>query len=179
MTQPPPPHDPYQGQVRPVQPPQFGPQFGQQFPGFPGQMRGVDQHTTSLVRPGVVVAAFAFWLLAALSWPLGTVVRALAEGDALAGFGPVMTLFGTSCLAVGGVWGAVAFLKGGYQARLGLCGGALVTGFLSVGMLVLAVRDGAEPLSWVVIALRLVLPATAAVLSFLPGTRAYFAGNLG
>ncbi|MBP2339515.1 hypothetical protein JOF41_005693 [Saccharothrix coeruleofusca] len=179
MTQPPPPHDPYQGQVRPVQPQQFDQRFGGQFPGFPGQMRGVDQYTTSVPRPGAVVAAFALWLLAALSWPLGTVVRALAEGDALTGFGPVMTLFGTSCLAVGGVWGAVAFLRGGYQARLGLCGGALVTGFLTVGAVVLAARDGAEPLSWVVIVLRLVLPAVAAVLSFLPGTRAYFAGNLG
>ncbi|WP_158845185.1 hypothetical protein [Saccharothrix deserti] len=170
------PFDPYGQSMRPVNYPQAGPQ-----PPYPGQMRNIDQLTTALVRPGAVVVAFVFWLLAALSWPLGTVVRTLVEDDvAIAGIGPVMTLFATGCLGVAGVWGAVLFLGGNYQARLGLCGGWMVIGVLALAAAIVAARDGdTEPVSWVVILLRLALPVVAAVFSFLPGTRHYFAGNMG
>ena len=193
MTQP--PFDPYGQPVQPVhypqagQPPQqqyphqYPPQYPHQYPPggpqFPGAMRGVDQITTARVRPGAIVAAVVCWLLAALSWPVGTVVRTLAEDGSLAGFGPVMTLFATGCVGVAGVWGAVALLGGSYHARLALCGVAMVLGVLGIAAAIIASRDDAEVLSWVVILLRLVLPAVAAVFSFLPGTRYYFAGNLG
>ncbi|WP_433266059.1 hypothetical protein ACQPZF_39775 [Actinosynnema sp. CS-041913] len=175
MTQP--PFDPFEHPMRPVNLPQPGPQ---QPVGFPGAMRGVDQHTTAFVRPGVVFAAFVCWLLAALMWPVGTVIRVLAEDGAFASFGAVMTLFATGCLAVGGVWGAIAFLGGSYYARIALCGGYLVVGILAVAAAIVASRDAdTEPASWAVIVLRLALPAVAAVLSFLAGARSYFAGNLG
>lgn len=186
MTQPPsepPPFDPYRQSMQPVDYPQAGPRppYPSPYPGqphYPGQMRNVDQYTTALVRPGAVSVAFVLWLLSALSWPVGTVVRTLAEDGSFAGFGPVMTLFATGCLGIAGVWGAVAFLGGSYHARLGLCGGSMVIGVLGLAAAIVAARDGAaEPLSWVVIVLRLVLPAGAAVFSFLPGTRYYFAGN--
>ncbi len=173
MTQP--PFDPFNQPMRPVNLPQSGPQ---QPIGFPGQMRGIDQSTTSVPRPGVVTVAFVVWLVAALAWPVGTVVRVVAEDRGYFGFGAVMTLFATGCLAVGGVWGAVAFLKGSYYARIALVGGYLVLGILAVAAAVVASRGGVAPASWVVIVLRLVLPAVAGVLSFLPGTRGYFAGNL-
>ncbi|MEV0676576.1 hypothetical protein AB0I60_08630 [Actinosynnema sp. NPDC050436] len=178
MTQP--PFDPFDQPMRPVHLPQPGPARPPHPTGFPGQMRGIDQHTTAVPRPGAVFAAFAVWLLAALAWPVGTVVRELAEQGAFAGFGAVMTLFATGCLAVGGVWGAVAFLNGSYYARIALCGGHLVLGILAVAAAVVAARSGdVGAASWAVIVLRLVLPAAAAVLSFLPGTKHYFAGNLG
>ncbi|MBW4715853.1 hypothetical protein [Saccharothrix obliqua] len=174
MTQP--PFDPYENPVHPVHLPQAGPA---QPVGFPGHMRGVDQRTTVVTRPNVVFAAFVVWLFAALAWPVGTVVRTVVEIGAFGGFGPVMTLFATGCLAVGGVWGAIAFLGGSYYARIALCGGHLVIGVLAVAAAVVAARDGDVAAgSWVVIALRLALPVVAAVLSFLPGTRGYFAGNL-
>ncbi|MDQ2582688.1 hypothetical protein [Saccharothrix yanglingensis] len=172
MTQP--PFDPYGTPMRPVNQPQAGP-----LPGYPGQMRGVDQFTTALVRPGAVLVAFVFWVLASLSWPVGTVVRFTAEEGGLVSTGSVLTLFGTGCLAIGGVLGSVAFVRGGYHARLALCGGAFVIGILAVAAVVVAAREGLEPASWVVVVLRLLLPAVAAVFSFLPGTRHYFAGNLG
>lgn len=184
MTQP--PFDPYGTPMRPVNYPHANPR--QQPPhhqppphplGFPGQMREVDQSSAAVVRPGAIVVAFAFWLLAALSWPLGTIAQALAGPGALAGFGPVMTLFATTCAALGGLWGAIALLRGSYQARLVLCGGALVLGVLALAAAIVAARDGAEPITWVVIALRLALPAVAAVFSFRPGARHYFAGNPG
>ncbi|CCH35293.1 proline-rich domain-containing protein [Actinosynnema sp. NPDC047251] len=190
MTQP--PFDPFDQPMRPVHLPQAGPPqgspygppqgspYGPQPLGFPGQMRGIDQQTSAVARPGAVVAAFVLWLLAALIWPVGTVVRELAEQGGFVGFGAVMTLFATGCLAVGGVWGAVAFLGGSYYARIALCGGYLVLGILAVAAAVVASRSGGtEAASWAVIVLRLVLPAAAGVLSFLPGTRHYFAGNLG
>ncbi|GAB2995813.1 hypothetical protein [Saccharothrix stipae] len=173
MTQPPNgPFDPYGQSMRPVDYPQAGPQ--PHVP-FPGGMRNVDQHTAAVYRPGAVVASFVLWVLASLSWPVGSVVRTLAEGGAIAGFGPVMALFTGVCLAVAGVWGAVMLLNGSYHARLGLCGGSLVIGILALAAAIIASRDGdTEALSWVVIVLRLVLPAAAAVASFLPGTRQYF-----
>ncbi|GAA1280278.1 hypothetical protein [Saccharothrix xinjiangensis] len=179
-----PPFDPYGTPVRPVDHPhqQPYPPHRQQplHPlGFPGRMREVDQSAVAVVRPGAVVVAFAFWLLAALSWPLGTIAQALAGPGSLAGFGPVMTLFATTCAALGGLWGAIALLRGSYQARLVLCGGALVLGVLALAAALVAARDDAGPVTWVVIALRLVLPAVAAVFSFLPGVRHHFAGNLG
>ncbi|RKT57895.1 hypothetical protein [Saccharothrix australiensis] len=171
------PFDPFEQPLRPVDLPRPG---ARQPVGYPGGMRGVDQRTTAFKRPGAVFAAFVCWLLAALAWPLGTVVRALAEDGSLGTFGGVMTLFGTGCLAVGGVCGAIAFLGGDHTARIALCGGHLVVGILAVAAVVLAARDGtAEPASWAVIVLRLVLPAAAAVLSFLPGTRHHFAGSPG
>lgn len=171
------PFDPFDQPMRPVHLPQSGPR---QPTGHPGQMRGIDQRTTALTRPGAVVAAFAVWLLAALAWPVGTVVREFAEHGRFAGFGAGMTLFATGCLAIGGVWGAVAFLRGSYYARIALCGGSLVLGFLAVAEALVASRSvGTGAASWAVIVLRLVLPAVAAVLGFLPGTRHHFAGNLG
>lgn len=184
------PFDQYGQSMRPVDYPQAGPQpsgrFPGQFPGqhypgpqFPGQMRNVDQFTTALVRPPVVVVAFVLWLLAALSWPVGTVLRTLAE-DGFDGFGTIMTLFFTGCLGIGGVLGAVAFVGGSYHARLALVGGSMVIGVLALAAAIVAARDGGtETVAWVVIVSRLVLPAAAAVCSFLPGTRQFFAGNLG
>ncbi|MGM1062563.1 hypothetical protein [Saccharothrix sp. Mg75] len=172
MTQP--PFDPYGTPMRPVHQPQAGP-----LPGYPGQMRGVDQRTTALVRPPVVLAAFVLWVFASLSWPVGTVVRFVAEDGGLVGAGAVLTLFGTGCLALGGVLGAVAFLRGSYHARLALCGSALVIGVLAVAAVLVGARDGLEPASWVVVVLRLVLLVAASAVSFLPGTRYFFAGNLG
>ncbi|MFI9007094.1 hypothetical protein ACIGNX_07690 [Actinosynnema sp. NPDC053489] len=181
MTQP--PFDPYGQPLRRVDhPPATGPHPHQPpFPGpFPGPMRDVDQRTTAVVRPSAVTASFVLWVLVALSWPVGSVVRTLAEDGALVGFGPIMSLFTATCLAVGGVWGAVLLLGGSYHARLALCGGALVVGVLALAAAVVASRDGGtEPVSWVVIALRLALPAAASVSAFLPGTRWYFAGNAG
>ncbi|MFC6089345.1 hypothetical protein [Saccharothrix lopnurensis] len=188
-----PPFDPYGTPLRPVNHPRQQPypqqphqQPYQQPPhqpphpfGFPGRMREVDQSSTAVLRPAPVAVAFALWLLAALSWPLGTIAQALAGPGSLAGFGPVMTLFLTTCVALAGLWGAVALLRGSYHARLGLCGGALVLGVLALAAAVVAARGDAEPVPWVVSALRLALPAAAAVFSFLPGTRHYFAGNLG
>jgi hypothetical protein len=177
MTQP--PFDPYGQPMRPVEYPQAGPQPQYQSP-YPGQMRNVDQHTTAMVRPAVVVVSFVLWILTALSWPVGSVVRTLAEDGALAGFGPIMALFAGTCLAIATVWGAVLLLGGNYHARLGLCGGSLVLGVLVLAAGIIAARDGdTGALSWVVIVLRLALPAAASVFSFLPGTRHYFAGNLG
>ncbi|WP_367134607.1 hypothetical protein [Saccharothrix sp. HUAS TT1] len=143
-------------------------------------MRNVDQFTTALVRPTTVVVSFALWVLAALSWPVGTLVRSLAEGDPLIGFGTIMALFAGTCLAIGGTWAAFLLLGGSYHARLGLCGGSLVIGVLALAAAIVAARDGdTEPLSWVVIVLRLALPAAATVACFLPGTRQFFSGNHG
>ncbi|ONI82475.1 hypothetical protein ALI22I_41125 [Saccharothrix sp. ALI-22-I] len=190
------PFDPYRESMRPVDYPQAGPQPPypnpqSPYPGpqsyqspqspYPGQMRNIDQFTTALVRPRVVVVSFVFWVLAALSWPVGTVVRTLAEDDgSFAGFGPIMTLFATGCIGVAGVWGAVLLIGGSYQARIGLVGVSLVIGVLALAAVIVAARDGdAGPLSWVVMVLRLALPAVATVFAFLPGTRHYFAGNMG
>lgn len=178
MTQP--PFDPYGQPMRPVEYPQAGPQPHRYHSPYPGQMRDVDQHTTALVRPAAVVASFVLWLLTALSWPVGSIVRSLAEEGAIAGFGSIMALFGSACLAIACVWGAVLLLGGNYHARLGLCGGALVVGVLALAAAIIASRDAdTEPATWVVIVLRLVLPVAASVLGFLPGTRQYFSGNHG
>lgn len=178
MTQP--PFDPYgQQPMHPVQYPQAGPQPHYQSP-YPGQMRNVDQHTTALVRPTSVVVSFVLWILTALAWPVGSLVRSFAEDGAISGFGSIMALFTSACLAIACVWGAVLLLGGSYHARLGLCGGALVIGILVLAAAIIAARDtDVEPATWVVIVLRLVLPVAAAVCSFLPGTRHYFAGNHG
>lgn len=177
MTQP--PFDPYSQPMRPVEYPQAGPQPPFQSP-YPGQMRNVDQHTTALVRPTAVVVSFVLWILTALSWLVGSVVRTLDEDGTIAGFGSIMALFASTCLAIACVWGAVLLLGGNYHARLGLCGGALVIGILALAAAIVAARDGdTGPLTWVVIVLRLALPAAASVFSFLPGTRQYFSGNLG
>ncbi|MFD1146838.1 hypothetical protein [Saccharothrix hoggarensis] len=182
-----PPFDPYGQPVQPVhyppaQPryPQAGPHHQSAQPAYPGQMRSVDHLTTAVARPRVVMVAFTFWVLAALSWPLGTVLRSIAEGGFVPWFGTVMTLFFTGCVAIAGVWAAVLFLNGSYHARVGLCGVSMVIGVLALATAIVAARDGdTEVLSWVVIVARLVLPAVAAVFSFLPGTRHYFAGNVG
>ncbi|MEU4739463.1 hypothetical protein AB0G02_03220 [Actinosynnema sp. NPDC023658] len=180
------PAQPYTAQPYPAQP--YGPSTpgqpyaAQPYPGHPhgNGMRGIDQFTTARHRPTAVVAAFALWLLTALSWPVGSLVRTLAEDEPLGAFGSVMGLFASSCLGIAAVWGAVLLLRGSYQARLGLCGGALVIGILALAAAIIAARDGdVEPLSWVVIVLRLVLPAAAAVCGFLPGTRQYFSGSAG
>ncbi|MEV8442531.1 hypothetical protein AB0425_34575 [Actinosynnema sp. NPDC051121] len=147
---------------------------------YPGRMRDVDQHHAVLVRPAVVVVSFVLWILTGLSWPIGSVVRSLAEDGAISGFGPIMALFTSTCLAIACVWGAVLLLGGNYHARLGLCLGALVIGILALAAAIVAARDGdTEPVSWVVIVLRLALPAAASVFGFLPGTRQYFSGNAG
>jgi hypothetical protein len=179
MTQPPP--DPYQpAQYQPAQYPSYPGQ-----PGYPGQMRSVDQFTTSYRRPTAVTLGFFAWLPAALSWPLGTLVRELVAGSTLTGFGLVMTLFILGCVGIGGVWGAIMFLRGSYQARLALCGVSLLVEIMAVINLVAVLRGGtgtsgmAEVIAWAVIIARLVLPPIAVVLSLLPGTREYFAANLG
>ncbi|MEJ2856557.1 MULTISPECIES: hypothetical protein [unclassified Saccharothrix] len=175
MTQPPygPPQDPQQ------HPYQQYPQAGQVQHGFPA-MRGVDQRTTGVVRPPVVLVGFVLWLVAAMAWPVGTVVRVGVEEGSFEGFGPIMSMFVSLCLFVGGLWGAVAFYGGSYFARIALCGGSMVIGVLALAAALVAARDELdEPLSWVVIVARLVLPVVAAVVSFLPGTRHFFAGNLG
>ncbi|WP_309118006.1 hypothetical protein [Saccharothrix sp.] len=174
MTQP-----PYGGPGQPWDPQQHYPQAGQVEHGFPA-MRGVDQQTTRVVRPPVVAVGFVLWLLAALAWPLGSIVRISVEDGTFEGFGPIMSLFVSGCLFIGGLWGAIAFYGGSYYARIALCGGSLVVGVLAVAAALVAARgDLDEPLSWVVIVARLVLPAVAAAVSFLPGTRHWFAGNLG
>ncbi|GAA0228105.1 hypothetical protein GCM10010492_28180 [Saccharothrix mutabilis subsp. mutabilis] len=173
MTQP--PHGPGHQPWDPRQYPQAAPVEH----GFPA-MRGVDQHTTRVERPRVVVVAFGLWLLASLAWPLGSIVRIGVEEGTFEGFGPIMSLFVSGCLFFAGLWGAISFFGGSYYARIALCGGSLVVGVLALAAALVAARDGLdEPLSWVVIVARLVLPAVAAVVSFLPGTRHWFAGNLG
>ncbi|TQM82360.1 hypothetical protein FHX81_4764 [Saccharothrix saharensis] len=175
MTQP--PFDPYGQPMHPVEYPRAGPQPHYQSP-YPGQMRAVDQHTSARVRPAAVTASFVLWVLTALSWPVGSLVRSLAEDGALAGFGPIMALFTSTCLAIACVWGAVLLLNGNYHARLGLCGGSLVIGVLVLAAAIIAARDAdTEPVGWVVIVLRLVLPVAASVAAFLPGTRSYFSGT--
>lgn len=188
MTQPPDPTGSYQpvnypaaGQQQPP-PMNFPPPMGQP---YPGGMRGVDQNTTTnnYARPAVVVIGFALWLLAALSWPLGTLVRELWAGNAISGFGVVMALFFQLCLCVGGIVGAIMFLRGSYQARLALCGAALI---LEIFGVVSAVTVGGADLDgtallvgWLVVVARLVLPLLAVLVSLAPGTRQYFAANLG
>ncbi|MFD0199330.1 MULTISPECIES: hypothetical protein [Saccharothrix] len=180
MTQPPFNPDPYGQPMRPVEYPQAGPQPHYQSP-YPGRMREVDQYNAALVRPNAVVISFVLWILTALSWPLGSLTRTIASGEqVVAGFGPIMALFASACLAIALVWGAVLLFGGNYHARLGLCGGALVIGVLALAAAIVAARDGdTSTLDWVVIVLRLVLPAAASVFSFLPGTRQYFSGNQG
>lgn len=190
MTQPPDPQrqafDQYGNPLHHVQYPAAGQPGG--FPGypgggFPGQMRGIDQITTSTRRPPVVVVAFVVWLLAALAWPLGTLVRELlGDADVLA-FGLVMIVFGLLCVLAAALWGAVRFLQGSFHARLALCGGAFILEILAVANLVMAFRDGfaggSAAVAWLVVWARLLLPIVAAALSFGPGTRGYFAANLG
>ena len=189
MTQPPP--DPYgSSPFQPVNYPAAGPQqpppvnYPQQRP-YPGGMRGVDQNTNNAyVRPGVVTAGFVLWLLAALSWPLGTLLRELVAGTAIGGFGVVMGLFFLVCLGIAGVVGAIMFLRGSYHARLALCGVALIVEVMAVIGLVSLSRDSeytgaAEVVAWLVVLARLLLPPVAVVVSLLPGTRQYFAANLG
>jgi hypothetical protein len=190
MTQP--PFDPHRPSPHPGQPYPGQPYPGQAYPGqpypdqpypgqpYPGQMRDVDQHRVVPVRPAAVVASFVLWILTGLSWPIGSITRTLAEDGAIAGFGPIMALFTSTCLAIACVWGAVLLLGGNYHARLGLCLGALVVGILALAAAIVEARDGdTEPVSWVVIVLRLALPAAASVFAFLPGTRQYFSGNTG
>jgi hypothetical protein len=188
VTQPPeqPPFDQYGNPLQPVRYPAAGPPGG--FPGypgsgFPGQMRAIDHIITSMRRPQVVVVAFVIWLLAALVWPLGTLVRELAGQVDVFAFGLVMILFGLLCVMAAALWGAVRFLQGSFQARLALCGGAFVLEILAVANLVMALRGGFDggsaAVGWVVAWARLLLPIVAVALSFGPGTRGYFAANLG
>jgi hypothetical protein len=77
------------------------------------------------------------------------------------------------------------FLRGSYHARLALCGVSFLVEVIAVINLVAVVRGGtgtsgaAEVIAWVVIIARLVLPPIAVALSLAPGTREYFAANLG
>ncbi|HEX6346436.1 hypothetical protein [Umezawaea sp.] len=188
MTQPPP--DPYgSSPYQPVNYPAAGqqPPVHQPFPQrpFPGAMRGVDQNTSqTYVRPAVVTIGFVLWLLTALSWPLGTLLRELVAGSPIGGFGVVMGLFFLLCLGIAGVVGAIMFLRGSYHARLALCGVALIVEVMAV-IGVASLSDGggysgaAEVVAWLVALARLVLPPVAVVVSLLPGTRQYFAANLG
>lgn len=147
---------------------------------YPGGMREVDQNTAAVARPAAVVTSFVLWIATGLSWPVGSVLRTLAEDGEISGFGPIMALFTSTCLAIACTWGAVLLLGGSYHARLGLCLGALVVGILALAAAIVAARDGdTEPVSWVVVVLRLVLPAAASAFCFLPGTRQYFSGNTG
>lgn len=127
-------------------------------------------------RPLVVVISFALWVAASLSWPLGTLALVLHHGGDLGGGGSVMSLFFSSCVAIGGVACAVRLLRGGAGARLGLAFGGVVIGlfalFLEVG------GDGGDALDLVVVVLRLVLPLLAAVLSFLPPAKHHFAAGV-
>jgi hypothetical protein len=186
MTQPPDPN------ASPYQPVHYPPAGQQQPPvnfpppqrPYPGAMRGVDQNTNTYVRPGVVTVGFALWLAAALSWPLGTLLRELVAGTAIGGFGVVMGLFFLLCLGIGGVVGAIMFLRGSYHARLALCLVSLVVEIMAIINLVSLSRDtelsgAAEVVAWLVVLLRLLLPPVAVVVSLLPGTRQYFAANLG
>jgi hypothetical protein len=182
MTQPPDPNgSPYQ----PVHYPPAGQQQSQNFlPPFPGGMRHVDQNTTTYVRPGAVKAGFVLWLLAALSWPLGMLLRELTEDGPIGGFGVVMGLFFLLCLGIGGVVGAIMFVRGSYHARLTLCLSSLIVEIMAVISLVSLSREtelsgAAEVVAWLVVLARLVLPPVAIVVSLLPGTRQYFAANLG
>ncbi|MFD9740759.1 hypothetical protein [Umezawaea sp. NPDC059074] len=184
MTQP--PQDPYSSPYQPVNYPQAGPQPGAYPPGPQYQvgMRGVDQNVTAYTRPGVVLAGFFVWLLLALSWPLGTLLRVVVAGESIAGFGTVMGLFFLLCVGIGGVVGAIMFLRGSYHARLGLCGAALIFEIMAIINLVSLSRatdlsGAAEAIAWLVVLARLVLPPVAVVVSLLPGTRQYFAANLG
>ncbi len=199
MTQPPPdpygssPYqprpDPYgSSPYQPVNYPAAGPQPPANFPSpqrpYPGGMRGVDQNTNSYVRPGVVTAGFVLWLLAALSWPLGGLLRELVAGTAIGGFGVVMGLFFLVCLGLAGVVGAVLFLRGGYHARLALCLVSLPVEVVAIiGLVSLSEETGlsgaAEVVAWLGVLARLLLPPAAVVVSLLPGTRHYFAANLG
>lgn len=187
MTQPPDPNgSPYQPVNYPAagQPPPMNFQPPPQQP-YQGGMRGIDQNTTTntYARPSVVVVGFALWLLVALSWPLGTLLREVVAGNAISGFGVVMALFFQICLFVGGVAGAVMFLRGSYQARLALCGSALILEIFGVVSAVAV--DGTDlegtalTVAWLVVVVRLVLPPVAVLASLAPGTRHYFAANLG
>ncbi|PRY43423.1 hypothetical protein [Umezawaea tangerina] len=198
MTQPP---DPYASPYQPVdypaagqQPPYpvVGPQQhpvypvpGAPRPGYPVGMRQVDQTTSGYVRPPIVLLGFVLWLLAALSWPLGTLLRELVAGSAIGGFRVVMGLFFFACVGIAGVVGAVMFLRGSYHARLALCGTSLLVEVMAVVGFVSLLREGsgmtgaAAVVAAVVAVARLVLPPAAVVVSLLPGTRQYFAANLG
>jgi len=185
MTQPPDPNgSPYQ----PVNYPAAGQQPPMNFPApqqpYPGAMRNVDQNTNAYVRPGVVTIGFLVWLLLALSWPLGTLLRELVAGSAISGFGVVMSLFFLLCVGIGGVVGAIMFLRGSYHARLTLCLVSLVFEIMAIINLVSLSRETGlsgvvETVAWLVVLARLLLPPVAVVVSLLPGTRQYFAANLG
>ncbi|ACU40519.1 hypothetical protein [Actinosynnema mirum] len=127
-------------------------------------------------RPLVVVISFALWVAASLAWPLGTLSLVLhREGD-LGGGGSVMSLFFSSCVAIGGVACAVRLLRGGAGARLGLAFGGVVIGLFA--LLLEVGGDGGDVLDRFVVVLRLGLPLLAAVLSFLPPAKHHFAAGV-
>ncbi|MEU5691478.1 hypothetical protein [Actinosynnema sp. NPDC020468] len=155
--------------------PQGYPQASPVHGGYPA-MRGVDQRTVVVKRPVAVSVGSVFWLLTALSWPVGTVVRLAVERPP-SSFGTIVTLFVTGCLAIGGIVGAVYFHNGSHQARLVLCGSWFVVEIVALGMLVSALRETVEAGTLAVLVARLAFPLVAAVCGFLPGTRHHFSGS--
>jgi hypothetical protein len=179
-----PPFDPYgQGPLRPVDHPagQRGPYPPGAVP-YPAPMSPVQTTVTSVGRPAAVVVAFVLWLLSALAWPVGTLVRDLVAGEADPGWS-VFDLFLMLCFVVLVLWGALSFLFGGHAARVALCGGALVAEVLAVVHLVVAVRDGtghtgaALAVGWLVLLLRVLLPPLAVAASVVPATRGFFTAS--
>ncbi|WP_199441638.1 hypothetical protein [Umezawaea beigongshangensis] len=179
-----PPFDPYgQNPLRPVDHPAGG--RGPHPPGampYPAPMNPVQTTVTGAGRPGAVVVAFVLWLLASLTWPVGTLARDLVAGEADAGWS-AFDLFLMLCFVVLVLWGALSFLFGRHAARVALCGGAFLAEALAVVHLVVAVRDGtgytgaALVVGWLVLVLRVVLPPLAVTASFVPATRGYFAAS--
>ncbi|WP_285746036.1 hypothetical protein [Lentzea sp. NBRC 105346] len=138
-----------------------------------GGMNEVQTTYTRVVRPPVVVIAAMFWVLAALSWPVGRMVVGLSgQVDQLWW---VAHLFLTVCVVAGVAWPVVRFLQGSFQARLGLTLVALLFFVLALGFLLASLRDGDLVALHVV---RLVLLLGAVGLSFLPVSRGYFRANL-
>lgn len=159
-----PPEEPRRYQAQPYQPgvPQYG------------GMNEVQTSYTRIVRPPTVVAAAVVWLLAALAWPLGRIVVRLAEGDADKLWWTA-NVFLTVCVVAAVTWPVVRFLQGSFQSRLVLTLVSLLFEVLAFAFLVSAIPDTDLVVLQVI---RLVLPPVAIVLSFLPGSRGYFAANL-
>lgn len=179
------------------QPPGYPPGYGAlpQYPpgdprssflgGYPGAMSQVQTATTVSRRPVVVVWVFLLWVLTALLWPLGMLLRSVVAADQVTWswweFGIPMFVLG--CAAVGWIALAARFLFGNWYARIGLCGFAFFSVVITIAYLVGAASDGTgltgagDTVAWAVMIARLVLAPLAAALSFLPAVNRYCTGG--
>jgi hypothetical protein len=148
-------------------------------------MNQVQTATTTTRRPAAVVWVFVLWLVTALLWPLGMLLRSAVAADQVTWswwqFG--IPMFVLCCAAVAGIALATRFLFGNWYARIGLCGFAFFSVVITIAYLVGAANDGTgltgagDTVAWIVMIARLVFAAVAAALSFLPAVNRYSASG--